>query len=254
MQRGQAIQGACSRLPLRNPWLGPKVSESHEFHDLGSMFEGMPLVRMTLPAGWWVAWVIWAWALAALMWSDAEARSKWRWAWTDFRLLVQSLGEGHVPGARDLVVHGLAGVALSLSLAGMQAAAEGHSPTGSGVFRWLLLWLLLHAVRWTASKGFDWLRGSSLPGWEWDLNHRAVMESAALLLAPIGFVAVSLGPEASRWGLWLAGGIWFMGWWVRQRRSLFGLEAFRGQGVLAIVYLCALEILPTAVLIRAWQG
>ena len=218
------------------------------------MFEGMPLVRMTLPAGWWVAWVIWAWALAALMWSDAEARSKWRWAWTDFRLLVQSLGEGHVPGARDLVVHGLAGVALSLSLAGMQAAAEGHAPTGSGVFRWLLLWLLLHAVRWTASKGFDWLRGSSLPGWEWDLNHRAVMESAALLLAPIGFVAVSLGPEASRWGLWLAGGIWFMGWWVRQRRSLFGLEAFRGQGVLAIVYLCALEILPTAVLIRAWQG
>ena len=64
-----------------------------------------------------------------------------------------------VLGARELVVHGLAGVALSLSLAGMQAAAEGHAPTGSGVFRWLLLWLLLHAVRWTASKGFDWLRG-----------------------------------------------------------------------------------------------
>lgn len=229
-------------------------SGSLDFHDLVAVFDGMPLVRMSLPAGWWLAWMAWAWAMAVLMRSDAEAKSKWRWAWTDFRLLVQSLGEGHVPGPRDVLVHGLAGLSLSLSLAGMQAVVDGHPPTGAGVLRWFVLWSLLHALRRTASKGFDWLRGSPLPGWEWDLNHRSVMESAALALAPIGFVAVSFGPEASRWGLYLAAGVWLVGWWVRQRRSLFGLEAFRGQGVVAMVYLCALEILPTAVLFRAWQG
>ena len=118
----------------------------------------------------------------------------------------------------------------------------------------MLVWALLLFLRWVTALLWDLHAGDHHLGDAFFLNHRLHMESAAWLIAPVGFVCSTWGPEASRFGLWVAMFLWVVGWLLRQQRGVSQNALFRKQPLHGILYLCGLEILPVAVLFRIWQG
>jgi len=217
------------------------------------MFEGSLRAMHELPGSWWAAWFLLAFAFGMLQRVQPNHRRWMHWAWTDPRLMVSELAD-HRLQVSWVVANLLAGVALSLACSGLFSVLTAEPISWRSVFRLFLLWNLLMAVRWLVSQLWAIHSGVALKGEVFLLHHRVIMESAAWMIAPVGFVCTAWGMEASRVGLWCALGIWLTGWTVRQSRALSQNPLFRNQPVLGILYLCGLEILPVAVLFRAWQG
>ena len=218
------------------------------------MFEGTLRTVQELPGGWWMGWFLLALALGLLHRAQPSHRQWMQWAWTDHRLLVLELGDRQRIHASWVAANLLAGLALSMSLAGMITVSNSSVPSLFHVLRLFLIWNLLMALRWMVSVLWNLHAGDTHMGDVFLLNHRMLMESAAWVVAPIGFVCSCWGPGASLAGIWIASGTWSLGWILRQTRGLSQSPMFRKQPLLGILYLCGLEILPVAVLIRTWQG
>ena len=218
------------------------------------MFEGAIREGETLPAGWWLLWVGIACGLALLRTLHPDGLRHAQWAWTNWRLLFQVKGDSTGLTFVDGLTHVLAGLVLSLSVSSMWSMAY------EGVFEWRqfwrmwLLWLLLMGIRWCTCQLMVMVSGSVVAGREWGLSHRMVLESTFWLIGPLGIATTFKGPEAAKTGLVVALVIWLASWVLRQRRAAIQLVIFERNRLMAILYLCALEILPVAVLLRAWQG
>ena len=217
------------------------------------MFEGTLRTAQELPGSWWAAWFLLAFAFGMLQRIQPNHRSWMKWAWTDPRLMVSELAD-HRLQVSWVVANQLAGVAFSLACSGLFSMLTVEQISWWAVLRVFLMWNLLIALRWLVSQLWAIHAGDSLKGEVFLLHHRIVMESAAWMIAPVGFVCTAWGMEASRVGVGCALGIWLAGWAIRQSRALRQNPVFRKQPVLGILYLCGLEILPVAVLFRTWQG
>ena len=199
-------------------------------------------------------WFILALGLALLQRVEAAHRRWMRWAWSNPRLLALELADRPRIQISGVVSSSLAGIALSLSAAGLLASSEETMLCWPMVFRGFMVWTSLQFLRWLTSLFWDLHCGDPHIGDVFFLNHRVHMESAAWLIAPIGFVASSLGPSASHAGIMVACCIWALGWLLRLSRGVSRNPRLVQQPVLGILYLCGLEILPVAVLFRIWQG
>ena len=217
------------------------------------MFEGSLRVVHDLPGNWWAAWFLLAFSFGILQRVQPNHRRWMQWAWTDPRLMVSELAD-HRLQVSWVVANLLAGVAFSLTWSGLVAVSAAEPLSWSMVVRLFLLWNLLIGLRWLVSRLWALHAGEALKGEVFLLHHRVIMESAAWLMAPVGFVCTAWGEQASRAGVWCAVAIWLAGWAIRQSRGLSQSPVFRKQPVLGILYLCGLEILPVAVLFRTWQG
>ena len=223
--------------------------------DLGAMFEGALRSVETWPAMWWLAWMALAFLAGGLRWSDAAGFGKrLRWPWTDVRLLFQEKGDGSGMTWADVLIHGGAGAAAGLTLTSLLGQGAGQGWDSSLFWRVWAIWFLLGGIRWGIGRLMGVLTGSESQGNAWVLHHRWMMESTAWCLAPLGVIGVVAGPSGSEIGmtLWMVG--WALSWCLRQRRTVFRLPMFRTHTLIPMLYLCALEILPVAVLFRAWKG
>ena len=222
--------------------------------DLADMFEGALRTVQEMPGGWWSSWFLLALGLGLLHRAQPAHRRWMRWAWTDHRLLVLELADRHRVQITWVVSCALAGLALSLSMVGMGAVADSAIPSWPLVWKGVFAWALLLFLRWVTALLWDLRLGDHHVGDVFFLNHRLHMESAAWLIAPVGFVCSTWGPDASRFGFRVALFLWVAGWFLRQRRGVSQNPLFRKQPLLGMLYLCSLEILPVAVLFRIWQG
>ena len=223
-------------------------------HDIAFMFEGTLRTVQELPGGWWIGWFLLALAWGLFQRVQPNHRQWMQWAWTDHRLLILELGERQRIHASWVVANLMAGLALSMAIAGMMTVSNSAIPSFSLVLRLFLIWGLLMGLRWMVSMLWNVHSGDAHVGDVFLLNHRVLMESTAWLVAPIGFVCSCWGPDASRVGIWIAAATWTLGWMLRQTRGFAQSPRFRKQPLLGMLYLCGLEILPVAVLIRTWQG
>ena len=222
--------------------------------DLGGMFEGAVRSIDSWPATWWLGWMALAFLAGGVRWANPTLDRRMRWAWTDVRLLFQERGDGSGLTLVDAVVHIGAGAAAALSLSGLMARSAGGDFSHATFLRLWALWFLMSGMRWCVGRLMDGVTGLSGQGTAWTLHHRWVTESAAWWLAPLGLLSVVLDPSAARGVLLAWGGLWAIGWAIRQQRTTFSMSSFKKHPLIAMLYLCALEILPVAVLFRAWQG
>lgn len=218
------------------------------------MFEGGIREGYALPESWWLMWVLLACGLAVLRTMNPDCLRQARWAWGNFRLLLQAKGDGGGLTAVDGLHNGLAGVSLALAISGMWSVAQGQAMGWALFTRLLALWFVMMAMRWCVGQLLGLTAGSTSLGREWRLNHRLLMESTAWILAPLGMVATFKGADIANAGLTLSALVWLAGWGVRQRRAAGLSELYGRNHLMAMFYICTLEILPVAVLLRAWQG
>lgn len=222
--------------------------------DIRDMFEGAIRASDAGPTTWWLAWIALGFLAGGLRWWGSGFERRLRWAWTDVRLLFQERGEGSGLQFQDVLVHVGAGMAASLSLAELLACIQGTAMDGTLFWRLWGLWLLISAMRSGLGHVIGLISGVTQGGQMWTLHHRWLMESAAWGLAPVGLVGLAFGERGAQCALMVSGGIWVLGWLLRQRRALFGPGVFSPGPLVPILYLCALEIIPAAVLFRAWKG
>ena len=166
--------------------------------DIASMFDGSVRMVQELPGGWWLGWFLLALALGLLNRAQPNHRQWMQWAWTDHRLLVLELGDRQHIIASWVAANLLAGLALSMSFAGMVSVSSSSIPSFFLVARFFLVWIVLVALRLMVSKLWNMCAGNGHIGGLFMLTHRLLMESSAWVVAPIGFVCSCWGPEASR--------------------------------------------------------
>lgn len=176
-----------------------------------------------------------------------------RWSWTDYRLLIQSRGDFTAPWYSGWLQNMVAGAALSLALGGMADRLGWVELSPHIVMRSTMLWGILMLARWLVARIWERVSHGEIPGREWALGHRYVVEATAWMLAPIGLGMALWGPQAAEFGVWIMACAWASGWLVRQRRTFQRIRRLMDRPVEGFFYLCGLEILPVAVLIRAWQ-
>lgn len=223
-------------------------------HDIRTMFEGATRIAEWAPPNWWWAgWCVVAVGFAVFRQWSPRYFVHLGWAWTDYRLLLQSRGDFTAPWYSGWVQNSMAGFAVSLGLSGMLAQSQRMDLTVDGVFRLFFLWWVLMAIRWCAARIWEGISSGEVVGREWAMGHRYVLESTAWALAPVGLFMTIWGYEPSHFGLWAAGAVWAIGWLMRHRRSFERIPRLQRFPVEGFFYLCALEFLPIAVLIRAWQ-
>jgi hypothetical protein len=131
--------------------------------------------------------------------------------------------------------------------------AGWQSLSPDGVLRLWLLWVVLMLMRWSVARIWEGISSGEVHGREWALGHRYVLESTAWLISPLGLCVTIWGYEPSNFGLWALVGVWAGGWLMRHRRSFERIPRLGHLPVEGFFYLCALEILPVVVLVRAWQ-
>ena len=210
-------------------------------------------MEWTPPDGWWMGWMVVLTAVAVFRQASPRYFTHLRWAGSDYRLLLQSRGDFVAPWYSGWIQNTMAGMALSLGLAGMSSRAFDMELNLASVLRMLILWWTLMLIRWCVARVWEGVTHGGVAGREWALGHRYFLEATAWLLAPFALIMTMLGPEAALAGLYVALAVWALGWGLRHQRTLTRMSSFRHQPVNGILYLCALEILPVAVLIRAWQ-
>jgi hypothetical protein len=218
------------------------------------MFEGADRAMEWAPSEWWwAAWCAVAISVAAFRQWSPKYFVHLGWAWTDFRLLLQSRGDFTAPWFSGWIQNTMAGLALSLALSGMLDRAGRQELSPEGVLRLWLLWTVLMLSRWCVARIWEGISSGEIPGREWALGHRYVLESTAWLISPLGLCITIWGYEASIIGLWVSAAVWAGGWLMRHRRSFERIPRLRHLPVEGFFYLCGLEFLPVAVLLRVWQ-
>lgn len=222
--------------------------------DLRIVFEGASLMtEWAPPQWWWSAWFFVAMALAAFRQWSPRYFVHLGWAWTDYRLLLQSRGDFMSPWYSGWMQNATAGAALSLACAGMVARA-GLAPLDPAlVLRLWGLWGILMLIRWSVARIWEGISMGEIHGREWAMAHRFLLEGSAWFWAPLGLCWTVWGTGGSKWGLWCTAAFWLLGWSFRHRRTFQRIPRLLHRPVEGMLYLCALEILPVAVLIRAWQ-
>lgn len=205
------------------------------------------------PDWWWWAWWILALFMAAFRQWSPRYFTHLTWAWTDYRLLLQSRGDFMAPWYSGWMQNAAVGAAFALGIAGMLARVEARPPDAAQTLRMWALWCTIMLMRWAIARLWQGLSLGAIPGKEWGLGHRYVMESLALILAPLGLCFTMWGPEAAVFGLYFTGAVWGIGWGSRQHRTFIRIPRLKHRPIEGIFYLCALELLPVAVLFRAWQ-
>lgn len=223
--------------------------------EIRGVFEGAERIQDWVPPDWWwLGWCLVAMAVACFRQWSPRYFVHLRWAWTDYRLLIQSRGDFTAPWYSGWLQNAVVGAALSLGLVGM-AARLGWAPLSPEiVLGAAALWGGLMLTRWLVARIWEWVSHGEIPGREWALGHRYVVEATAWVLAPIGLGMTLCGPQACEFGVWILASAWGVGWLVRQRRTFQRIRRLMHNPVEGFFYLCGLEILPVAVLIRAWQG
>ena len=115
-------------------------------------------------------------------------------------------------------------------------------------------WYLLSGMRSAMGHLLGLISDRPSEGMMWVRHHRWVKESAAWGLAPLGLIGMAASSKGAGLALVMCAIIWALGWLLRQRRTLVDHGGAVSSPLIAMLYLCALEILPVAVLFRAWQG
>jgi hypothetical protein len=207
----------------------------------------------TPPQWWWAAWCAVAVAFAIFRQSSPKYFTHLGWALTDYRLLLQSRGDFTAPWYSGWLQNIMAGLALALGVAGMSHRCFGAQLSMAAVARLWALWGTLMLIRWCAARLWEGISSGEIPGREWALGHRYLVEAMAWWVAPIGLCMTIWSPEASFIGLYTAAAVWAGSWILRHRRSFSRITRLSRHPVEGIFYLCALEFLPVAVLVRAWQ-
>ena len=205
------------------------------------------------PEWWWAGWFAVAVFTAVFRQASPSYFTHLNWALLDYRLLMQSRGDFVAPWYSGWIQNSIAGFALSMGLAGLASRAMKLELSAGLVIRLMLLWWTLMLVRWCVARLWEGISNGNMRGREWALGHRYLLEALAWGMAPLALTATMLGPEVAWVGLYVASTVWVLGWVLRHRRSMTRIAMFRHQPVNGILYLCALEILPVAVLVRAWQ-
>ena len=218
------------------------------------MFEGVQRsIEWSPPDWWWGGWFLFALSFAVFRQWSPRYLTQLGWAWTDTRLLLQFRGDYTAPWYSGWWQNATAGFGLSLAVAGMVSRWLDIELTSALALRLWLLWLVLMMLRWSVARLWEGLSEGEVHGREWGLLHRMVNESSAWILAPMGLFMTIWGPRASFLGLVVCSLVWAIGWLVRQQRTIQRITRLRYRPLEGIFYLCALEILPVAVLIRAWK-
>lgn len=222
--------------------------------ELEPVFEGASRwLEWSAPAWWWSGWCIVGLSFALFRQWSPRYFVHLGWAWTDYRLLLQSRGDFTAPWYSGWMQNTMAGAALALGLAGMAGRRHMEAPDPWTVSRLLMLWWVVMLMRWSIARLWEGISAGEIPGREWALGHRYLLEASAWILAPIGLCLTAWGPDASGAGMWLFAAVWAVGWGVRHQRTFIRISRFRHRPVEGFFYLCALEFLPVAVLYRAWQ-
>lgn len=218
------------------------------------MFEGTVRWTEDWAPMWWLAWVVLAFVAGGLRASGVGFERRLQWAWTDVRLLFQDFGEGSGLKIQDVLVHAGAGMALALSVTSLWCRWASLPMDGGMLLRLWATWFLVSGMRWAMGVLLGLIADRPSDGVTWALHHRWVMESAAWGMCPLALVGLASGAQGAGWALVLSGILWGFGWLLRQRRTLFDQGGTFSSPLIAMLYLCALEILPVVVLFRAWQG
>ncbi len=218
------------------------------------MFEGTLRWTASSPAVWWLVWLSLGFLAGGLRWSGRGFERRLLWAWTDVRLLFQELGDGMEWRVQDVLIHAGAGMAAALSITALWAHSEEAPMNGELFLRLWGTWFLISGMRGGVGYLMGRITGRSAEGVVWSRHHRWLQDSAGWAMAPVALLGLAMGPHGAGVALVLCGAIWGAGWTLRQWRALFDNRVFRAGSLVPILYLCALEILPTAVLLRAWQG
>ncbi len=222
--------------------------------DLAGVFEGVLRTSEWSPPGWWwMGWFAIAGAVAAFRQLSPRYFTHLRWACLDYRLLLQSRGDFVAPWYSGWLQNSAAGLALAMALVGLTSRAFGASSGWDSVVRLLCLWWVVMMIRWCIAHLWERVSRGEIAGREWAMGHRYVLESMAWVWTPFGLGLTLMGPEASLFGLYSISAVWFVFWVLRHRRTFRRLRRLRYRPVEGFFYLCALEILPVAVLIRAWK-
>jgi len=218
------------------------------------MFEGAErAMEWAPPHWWWAAWCAVAISVAAFRQWSPKYLDHLGWAWTDFRLLLQSRGDFTAPWYSGWIQNTMAGLALSLALSGMLARTGRQALSPEAVMRLWMLWTVLMLLRWCVARVWEGISSAEVPGREWALGHRYVLESTAWFISPLGLCLTIWGHGPSNYGLWTFVAVWAGGWLMRHRRTFERIPRLRNFPVEGFFYLCGLEFLPIAVLFRSWQ-
>lgn len=218
------------------------------------MFEGTERWMEDAMGGWWLAWFLWCFALAMFRRVQPQHWRSYFWAWSDVNLLVQEKGESLQWTLNEVLGTALAALSFGLAFEGLWSVSTGTHvdwwQAGTGA----VFWMVLAWVRRISA----WIMGFLMDGgkWnvEWWVTHRYALDSMGFMLAGLGIVCVHFGSQAASIGLWAAFVLWALGWILRMSRVVRNGLGKQLPLVLVILYLCGLEILPVAVLFRAWQG
>ena len=218
------------------------------------MFEGTVRWTEDWAPMWWLAWVTLAFIAGGLRASGVGFERRLQWAWTDVRLLFQDHGEGSGVRVQDVLLHAGAGMALALSVSSLWCRWAGTPMDGGLFLRLWATWYLLSGMRSAMGHLLGLISDRPSEGTMWVMHHRWVKESAAWGLAPLGLIGMAASSKGAGLALVMCAIIWALGWLLRQRRTLVDHGGAFSSPLIAMLYLCALEILPVAVLFRAWQG
>lgn len=222
-------------------------------YDLALVFEGVVrTAEWAPPHWWWAGWFGVAVALAAFRQLSPRYFTHLRWAWSDYRLLLQSRGDFVAPWYSGWLQNSAAGLALSMGLVGLTSRAFGAPGDWSAVLRLLCFWWVVMLLRWCIAHLWEGISKGDIAGREWAMSHRYVLELMAWVVAPWGLSLTLMGPEASLFGVYLILTVWVVLWLLRHRRTFSRIRRLLHRPIEGFFYLCALEILPVAVLIRAW--
>jgi hypothetical protein len=222
--------------------------------ELGVVFDGIPRpVEWSPPEWWWGGWLLVAFSFAVIRQWQPKYMVHLGWSWTDIRLLLQTKGDFIGPWYSGWWQNAMAGLGLSLGMASMASRWMGSELTLVSVARIWALWGVVMLMRGCVALLWEGLSEGEIPGREWSLLNRYLLESTAWFLAPWGLCLTLWGSKASFVGLCFAGVVWGIGWVLRQSRSIQRITRFKHHPLEGVFYLCALEILPVVVLIRAWQ-